>query len=38
MYDRALRKLNLAEQRTAVHVGPGTYPRHDIATSCFRGN
>ena len=30
MYDRAARKLTVAEDRTPTHVGPGTYPRHEI--------
>jgi len=38
MYDRAARKLTIAEDRTPVHVGPGTYPRHELTISCFRGN
>jgi len=37
MYDRAVRKLNIADERTPAHVGPGTYPRHEISTSCTRG-
>jgi len=31
MYDRAPRKLTLADNRTPTHVGPGTYPRHEIS-------
>jgi len=37
VYDRAVRKLNIPEERTPAHVGPGTYPRHDITISCYRG-
>lgn len=37
MYDRAVRKLTIAEDRTPAHVGPGTYPPHEINSGCIGG-
>jgi len=38
MYDRAPRKLTLSEDRTPAHLGPGTYPRHEINGACYGGD